>query len=418
MERIPPISELINAVLRHALLVAVVLIGGAVGSVMYALSQPRLYQTAAVVQIAQQTIPDPSSGGPTNAAILTRLQIIEQRLMARDNLVRIIEDLELFSDTPEMSVNDRVQALRTSARVIQITDPALAWRPDVSPTALMIQVDSGDPEEAARVANTFVDNLVAQSRDLRSSQVGDTLAFFVSEEARIGAAITALDNEIAAFKRENAGSLPESLGAQRDQLLSLSDQALEIEQQIIEQQTAVRPDAARLARLTEQLNLLRTRIGLVEAEIAAAPEVERQFAALTRRLQQLTDQYQIVTRNKAEAEMGQMLESAEGSESFLVLERAQVPEHPIAPNRRRIVAAGGLAAAMVAGILVVLLELRNPVLRTAGQMQRRLGLRPVVAIPKIEIRAERVRRRLLWASGSALALLVTIVLVQIALGGA
>ena len=82
--------------------------------------------------------------------------------------------------------------------------------------------------------------------------------------------------------------------------------------------------------------------------------------------------------------MGQMMENSSQTESFLVLETALIPEHPIAPNRRKIVLAGTMLSAIIGLGLVLLLELRNPVIRTASQMERQLGLPPVVSIPNIE----------------------------------
>ena len=51
-----------------------------------------------------------------------------------------------------MTDAQKVDALRLSASVTRVADPALAWRPDVIPTALSISVRLGDPDIAARDA--------------------------------------------------------------------------------------------------------------------------------------------------------------------------------------------------------------------------------------------------------------------------
>lgn len=416
MERIPPISEMIQMVLRHVVLVTAVMVVGIVAAVFYAMAQPQIYQTSAVVQIGQEAVPGPGSSTGTNGAALQRLQEIELQMMARDNLAEIIERFDLYGGDEAMSLNDRVFALRNDTNISQIIDEAYRWRPDVAPTALLIEVTNGDPLLAAEVANALVQDWVEQSRSNRTGRVSGALAFFESEEARITAAISALDAQIADFKTEFAGSLPDAIASQRDKLLTLEEQELAIEQQMIEISSSVRPDRAQLTRLEEQLALLRDRKAVVEEELAGAPAVERELNVLVREQTQLNSQYDNIATRRAEAEMGQMLESSQQSESFVVLEQAQVPEHPIAPNRKKIVAMGGAMALVISLVTILVVELRNPVLRTSAQMQRQLGILPVVAIPNIEVRGERVRRRLLWMSAAALVVLLGVLAVQVAMG--
>lgn len=417
MERIPPLSEILRMLNRHIVLIGVILLIGCLLSVMYALRQPKLYQTVALVQIEQPRIRDPLVSDTVGGAMLQRLQIIEQRLMARDNVMKIIEKHGLFSEFPGMSDNEKVFRLRTSTRIIQITDPALRWRQDVTPTALSIQVTDGDPVRAALIANEFLNNLFEQSRSRRSERVSDTLAFFEGEEKRIGDAIAEMDARIAEFKRINAASLPEGLGSQREQLVALGEAELNVESQIVEIRTSTGGDAgsrfaSRIERLEEQLALFQQRRASVQALIDRGPQVERELKTLTRELEQLTDQFAVITRNRAEAEMGQMLETTSQAESFVVLETAQVPEQPFAPDRKKIVLMGVALSLVIAGGLIMLLELRKPVLRTAAQIERNLGLQPVIAIPNIEVSTERVRRRLFWVAGISIAVLGGLALIQ------
>lgn len=389
MEKIPSINELLSAFFRHIAVLGAVVLAGFVFSVIYALGQPRLYQTQAVVQIEQPRLPETLSGASTAGSNLQRLQIIEQRLMARDNLSAIIQKLNLADGADDSSMAELVTALRTSTRIEQISDPAMRWRPDVSPSALSIIVQDANPDRAALIANEFLNNMLEQSRSSRAERVTETLEFFESEEKRVGAAIADLDAQIADFKRLNADALPDSLVAQRTQLANLEDAELNIDREMIEGNTGLRGDAGSRAalrneQLEEQKRLIQERRRLIEANIQRAPQVEESFAALNRQLLQLTDQFTIITRNRSEAEMGQMLENSSQTESFLVLETALVPEYPIAPNRRKIVMAGTLLSIIIGLGVVLLLELRNPVLRTASQMERQLGLRPVVSIPNIE----------------------------------
>lgn len=406
MNGLSTLDEIIGAFLRHVVLLALILAAGVAASLFYAVSLPREYESTAVIQIEQSQVQTPSfgAGSTANARTLQQLQIIEQRVMSRGNLLDIIAKENLFADLPGMTDAQKVTALRLSAGVTRVADPALAWRPDVIPTALSISVRLGDPEVAARVANTLVNNVLEENRTRREKQATETLAFFESEEARLGRDIVALETRISAFKRQNVDSLNAGLSSQRDELAILRQDRLELERQIIELNAGNRGSrntlfANTLAQLQEQSALLEVQIAQISLLIQNAPEIERELSGLERELQKLTDQYQIITRNQAEAEMSLMLQASQQGESFRVLERAVAPDNPIAPNRKRIVFLGSILSVMAGVVVVLFLELRNPIIRTETQLERHLGLRAVAVIPNVHVARERAWRRVFWTVG-------------------
>lgn len=406
MNGLSTLDEIIGAFLRHIVLLALVLAAGVAASLFYAVSLPREYESTAVIQIEQSQVQTPSfgAGSTANARTLQQLQIIEQRVMSRGNLLDIIAQENLFAELPDMTDAQKVDALRLSASVTRVADPALAWRPDVIPTALSISVRLGDPDIAARVANTLVNNVLEENRTRREKQASETLAFFESEEARLGRDIVALETRISAFKRQNVDSLNAGLSSQRDELAILRQDRLELEREIIELNAGNRGSrntlfANTLAQLQEQSALLDVQIAQISRLVQNAPEIERELSGLERELQKLTDQYQIITRNQAEAEMSLMLQASQQGESFRVLEHAVAPDNPIAPNRKRIAFLGSILSVMAGVVVVLFLELRNPIIRTETQLERLLGLRPVAVIPNVHVARERAWRRIFWTVG-------------------
>ncbi|MDQ7069900.1 MAG: Wzz/FepE/Etk N-terminal domain-containing protein [Rhodobacterales bacterium] len=388
MEKFLPLSELIAAFRRHVMMFAVIVVLGMVVSVVYALNQPRIYQTTAMIQVLQPTIANPRDSGTSSAPTLQLLQVVEQRLMTRDNLIRMIEKHGLYANPPNIPMADRVLKLRLATQVEMIVDPNLRWRSDISPTALLVRVSDGDPALAAMLANEFVASIIEQNRQSRADQTGTALAFFESEEQRVGREIARLDAQIVAFKEANADLLPDGLAALRVQLATLEETRLELESQIAELNNGTANGATavvnkRLAQLGVQYNLIEQRRQSIINLINQAPQAERQHLVLTRKLQQLTDQFEVINQSRAKAKMDQMLEAGRQGENFKVLETALVPVHPIAPNRKKIAMTGSAASVVLALALILLLEMRKPVIRTSAQLERRLNLRPVVAIPTL-----------------------------------
>ena len=98
----------------------------------------------------------------------------------------------------------------------------------------------------------------------------------------------------------------------------------------------------------------------------------------------------MISARRADAEMGNRLEANSQAERLIVIEPAVLPENPVAPSRKKIAALGTMVALMAALALAFGLELRRPVIRTAAQMQRELGLMPAVVIPlQVPVRALR-----------------------------
>ncbi len=395
MGQINSLDDVLNVLRRRLVLIVGISLIGAALSILYATSLPRIYETTAVIQIELSGLAENAAGQSPGARAKHRLNLITQQLMARGSLAAVIEELELFADTG-LSDSERIDALRKAVRIEQILDAAEAWRPDAVPSGLSIRVRLDDPAQAALVANTFLERILAQNQARRRAQASQALDFFEGEAARVGEKIAALEAEIARFKQQNAASLPAGIAILRGQLASLSETELEIEREIIRLRTngsRLREDVLnrQIAELQEQRDLVTRRIGAVETAIAAAPEVERALSGLSRELEQLQQQLGVITRRRAEAEMEAMLESSQVSERFEVLETALVPEYPVSPSRRKITAAGTLAFLALGLGLALLLEMLKPAIRTASQLEAELGVVPVVTIPDLGRRGHRRR---------------------------
>ncbi len=406
MNQFQSFDEVFSALRRRAVLILFIAMLGSLGALYYALQQPKLYEATAVIQLESSQIPDRLAGNsaPTTDPAL-RLRLIEQRLMSRDNLLGVMERYNLFNDRPEMSLNEMIFQLRQAARITQIVNPQQAFQPNNTPSGLMITVRLGDPVIAAAVANDLMNSVIEVSRTRSQNRARDTLNFFETEEARVRGEIDTLEDRIAAFKQDNAESLPAGVVELRSQLTTLRDSELALDREIVSlQNNATRQ---RLEVLENQIRLLENqkslvtdRIAQTEALLAAAPEVEREFNILERQMNQLQEQYGVITRRKAEAEMGQELEDRQQAERFEVLETALVPEMPISGSRKKLAMMGG-AASLILGLAVAFaLELLTPRIRTAAQMERMLGIQPVVAIPHVRAR-RRVpgQRRFAWVAG-------------------
>jgi tyrosine-protein kinase Etk/Wzc len=393
MGPIASLPDLLGALKRRAGLMLLVLLIGFPLSVWFALSQPREYEATAVIQIEAPRIAQNVTGAIDMSAA-NQLDLIQQQLMSRDRIIALIDRFSLFPELPTLT--EKVGLLRSSVILTRHVDPGQILNPVAQPNGLSITVRLGDPQQAADVANAMLDSVIAEARARADQRAEGTLDFLVAEEARIAGLISDIETRIADFRANNLASLPEGLTAQRERLTNLTEQQFAIDNQILALQSGSdRLRAEEVARQTDllgqQRDLITANIDKTQAAIAATPAVESQLGAMNRELNQLEIEYQVVTTRRTDAAMSQLLESSDQSTRFEVLETALAPEFAVSASRRNLAMAGGLLAVALALAVGLAFELLNPAIRSAAQMERQVGVQPVVVIPTI--RPARTRRR-------------------------
>jgi tyrosine-protein kinase Etk/Wzc len=371
-----------------------VLIIGLPVAYWFADSRPEIFETIGVIglQGPQGTL-TVSSQSPIDPGVSQRLDEIEQSLMARENLVRIINDLNLFPEiTDEL---ERVGYTRDSIAMTRLVDPGQAWRPDVQPLGLSITVQLDNAEKAAELANALMNSIV--SEDARRAQIRLESAteratamvdFLTGEEARVGREIAEVETQIAQFRTEYANSLPENLPLRRERVEELKAEMDAISREIadferVQDQFQSSAAESRLTLLEDQRQVLEADLEKAEAEIANAPEVERDLGSLVRRLQNLEAEQEAVATQRTQAGLDQSLIDYNQAPRFAVLDPALPPAFPISADKRKLALAGAAAVGLLALGLALGREMLNPVIRTPAQMMRFMDIEPVVAIPYI-----------------------------------
>ncbi|MGY3438338.1 GumC family protein [Marinovum sp. KMM 9879] len=404
MNQLGSFSDLKNVLRRRLPLIMLATLIGCALSVHFALKQPKVYEAIAVAQIEDATIID-NRTGQTDAG--HRLTLIEQRMMARDNVIEIIEDFQLFTEEDEF-VGYKVALFRDSTRITPVMDNSQPWLNNGSPTGLTITVTMSDPQQAADVANELLARIVDQGRSRQEEQTEQALAFFSGEERRLTGLILDAERRVAEFKQRNSDSLPSAVTGQRTRLDTLRQTELDIDRDLIELQTNSRRARegvieAQITQLEEQRSLVRRRISEVEASLDDAPRVEQELNVLDRELTQLREQLSQITGRKVAEETERTLQQQKQTERFEVLETALVPEYPVSRSRKKTAIMGGIASVIFGLGLALILEMTNPAIRNSMQLERALGVQTVVSIPVVRTRGEKRLRGMLvvgWAVGA------------------
>ncbi|MEW2912731.1 DUF874 domain-containing protein [Leisingera sp. JC11] len=399
------LGDFLDMVRRRLFTIACVFVLGCLVSLWFAASQQHEYETAEVLQITQPQIAGELAKSTVEGSSARRMQLIEQRLMARSSLLEIIEKFGLYADQDALTDLQKVVQLRTAVQITGVAAAREGFTDDGTISVLTITARMPTAEQAQQVASEFGRRTIELSIATRIDQARETLSFFAQKEAALADQVAALEDEIAAYRNANDVTLPGTIEFRRAEIAAMNEGLLEIARERIEirraaDQAQAKERAATARRLREEADqqlatldaqeelLTRRKAGL-EASLQTTPEVERQLGAYERRLAQLQGELAQMTARRNEAEVGFRLETSHQAERLTVLEPAPLPDYPVTGARKTKALMGAAASLILALLAAFLQELRHPVLRTAAQMERETGLVPVVSIPIMDTRQPR-----------------------------
>lgn len=405
MGSIYSIEDFLDMLRRRAGLILSVFVLGSLAALFYAASLSHLYRASEVIQIAQPRISDDLARSTVDGSAARRLQLIQQRLMTRSSLLEIIDQYGLYQDLAGLTDAERAQILRESVRIEGVAAAGGGADDPGAMSVLTVTAEMPTAEQARQIAHEFAQRTIALSNQTRLDQAAETLAFLSAREQAITAEISRLEDELAQYRLDNDLTLPGTVEFRRAEIATINDGLLEIarerirlEREMDQVRRTERPATAErkladlaedLATLDAQAELLRDHKAGLEASIQSSPAVDRRIGAYERQLEQLRDELEQVAQRRTEAEIGHRLEVERQAERLTVIEPAEAPDYPFTRSRKK-VAALGIGASLVLGVVLAFLaELRRPVIRSAAQMERELGFKPVVSIPYLDTRPPR-----------------------------
>lgn len=410
MGPVQSLADFIDMVRRRAGLILVLTVLGCAAALLLALSQRHLYRAIEVIQVVQPKVAGELARSTVEGSAARRLQSVEQRLMARDSVLEIVEQYGLYSDFPAMTPTQKVAALREA---VQIEDRAAAGNGrEGAVSVITVTAAMPTPRLAQQLAHEFAQRTIALSREARLEQARETLAFFTAREDALRDQVGRLEDEMTAFRKANDLALPGTLEFRRDEVAGINQELLTIARERIRIERAAetarrteRPATAErmleeydeeLATLDAQARLLQERKDELESSIQTTPQIERRLGAFERELEQVRAELDAAAARRTAAEVGYRLETQGQGEQLTVIEPATMPDYPFTRSRTKMALAGGVASVLMALAVAFLLDLLNPVMRTPAHMERDLGIKPVAAVPRLETRPRRrgLRERL------------------------
>ena len=195
-------------------------------AVVVAFKLPPAYEASSRLLLQAAQIPDALAAPTIDTAALEQLQIIEQRLMTRANLLDISRKLRVYPDLATMTPDEIVAAMRQDTRIAKQAGRDQA-------TLMTITFQASTARAAAGVVNEYVTRVLSDSVAGRTAQAKDTLQFFQQEVDRLAASLREQSARILEFQKANADALPSTLTYRQSLQTNLSDRVATAQRDLV-----------------------------------------------------------------------------------------------------------------------------------------------------------------------------------------
>lgn len=239
--------------------------------IVTALNLPETYQTSARLLVEAPQIPDSMIRSTVDTGVAEQLDIIQQRLLTRANLIDIANRFDVFEDIRSMQPDEVFEDMQTATRI-----RSRGAGRSVGATMMTVTFEGRSPAVVANVVNEYVTLLLEENSRIRVGRAENTLDFFQQEVDRLNEELNKRNVDIAQFKADNANSLPQ------DQPFRLQRQG--VLQDRLAQLTQER-DAAEQARANLDLSEAATQV------VDARSPLEDQLAVGKAELERLREDY-------------------------------------------------------------------------------------------------------------------------------
>jgi len=476
------------SILRRRALVMILVFGAVLtAAVVAAYVLPRVYESTATILVEGPQVQVAAGDGASKPRPEDRVNLIRQRLMTRENLIRVADEHQLFYSNGKrvLSETDMVNAMRNSIRLDLAAGAGDPWAPKPASISFSLSFQYGEPEKALAVTQALADFFLSINRQDRVNQATRTTEFLGGEAQRVRKELEVLEAKIAAFKSQQAGAPADNTAmtqgtlqsleadlrvTERDHRLALNElRSLQVDlaaarrgvtapgvvtstgpsqteqeldraraqlaglratyseshpdvrslerriqglEQAVAAESRVQTPARTVAReqaelaasrleaqveaarsradlLAGQQSSLRASIGQLRSQAARAPQLEQHLAGLQRDYEAAQAKYEELRTQLLSAQVVENLEGGQQAERFTLLEPPLMPEYPVKPSRRKIVAAGFVGAAGAALGIAFLLEMLRARVWGANAVAAIVNQRPMASIPYIETAEER-----------------------------
>ena len=354
---------------------------------LIALAWPAKYVSKGTIFVESQQIPSDLVRPTVSTLANQRIQIIEQRIMTRDNLLAIAKKFHLSTGwSGPMSGTEMVNFLRQRIQIKPL-EPDLQSQGKQT-IVFTVGFEYEQPQIALGVANELVTMILNEDVRARTDYASETTKFLEKEVERLEAQLRLNDTQISELKRRSYVSQLDDgadLAKLKAELLFKSATESDAHPDIIALKRKIEALEKTSAPKDTNATTSENTAGSVNANTPGLDTLQTQRRSIKEELN-------AATQKLSTARLGESLERGQHAERLEVVEQPTLPEKPISPNRRKLLAFTFLGALIAGSGMVFAAEMLYPAIRRSTDLISLIDSNLIVSIPYISTHSE-IRRK-------------------------
>jgi hypothetical protein len=365
-----------------------------------AIQKPNYLSEGKILAEAQAIAPDIVKPVIT-ATASERVQLIQQRVMTRDNLLSVASKFGLFpgrTGVPDL--------MRES---LQIKPVEVEGQPRYGVPALTVAFTVGfeydNPEIAMRVADEFVTLLLSEDARSRTSRSSEAVRILIGETKDIEDKLEATQIKLFQAQSRPREALDQAPDQQKSELTALAAMKAELAQKL-----------SVYSESHPALVAMKKRIALMEKNLTqpAQTQATQPTSGPTDNIDSLKQQREDLEKRLIEANaklatarLSEKLDQDQQSDRLQVIEAPTLPQNPLKSNRLKLVGLAFAAAIALGAGAMIAVEFLDGSIRGRHQLAGVIPPSLIVSIPFMPTRGDviRARLRIVFAALSVLLLL-------------
>ena len=297
---------------RRALLLVSTFAGVFLVALAVALLYPPVYQSSGTIMVESQQISSELVQAAVTSFAEERIEVIKQRVMTRENLLRIADKYKLFKNSRTgYTPSEMVDEMRGRIEVTYVNANVPGSQRASTAIAFKVSFEHREPQLAYAVVNELVTLFLEENVKVRTERAAQTTEFLTQEADKLKLELETLEKRIAAYKQEHGNALPENMNLVMNSMERTESELREVER-------AYKSAQEELRVLDVELASARSGIGVgstPSATLSPVQELERTRAEYARLSSLYTPAQPDVRAAKRKIEQLEQSIAASGSET-------------------------------------------------------------------------------------------------------
>jgi uncharacterized protein involved in exopolysaccharide biosynthesis len=352
--------------------------------------QRPIYRAEGEILVESPTIPSDLVHPTITEFADERYEVFKQRIMARDNLLGVIEKYDLFPrDRQSAPESEILELMRTRVALAPVNLDLK--RPGTTTTAFTVAFEYETPDLALKVTDDFIAGILNQDSNRRTNNATDTTHFVEQEVNRLTGEREAVVAHLEALKRsapDQAETLSEAVKAQTKSLADLETELV--------QKSSIYSDEH------PAMKALKKKIAALKRIIAAGPgltpvaEGDKSVVGMQVLEQQALDlgkNLEDANRKLAAARLGESMERNKQAEHLQLIETPELPYKPVRPKKLKLFAIALAVAGLFGAGSVFAAEMLDRSVRRSSDLAAIVDKHLIVSIPYLSTPGEERQKR-------------------------